>query len=255
MFAYGAAVGRVASGAMADDETTEGTEGPQLHPAEHRGYRELYAACRHLLERWKRLAEAVDDTDVAKVLVGVTAYVDELLAELEERTARYGLYGSPSAQGLGARIGDARSLVLDKSLDTGPAMRLAVYDIEHIATLLSQLARMAKVRADADLREFDKSWAKRLRPQVKAVRAAAIELGEDPDRAAQPLDDSTVGHVVHRAGWAMGAVGEWFDRTTSTGASTAASSASHPLGHKRPGAAGQGTSRGDAKETEPSSAD
>jgi hypothetical protein len=226
---------------MADDETTQG---PRLHPAEHRAYRELYAACRHLLERWKRLAEAVEDTDMAKVLIGVSAYVDELLAELEERTARYGLFGSPSAQGLGARIGDARSLVLDKSLDTGPAVRFAVYDIEHIATLLAQLAKMAKVRGDADLREFDKSWAKRLRPQVKAVRAAAIELGEDPDRAAQPLDDSAVGQAVHRAGWALGAVGEWVDRTSS-----AASSAS------RPGAAGESPGRGDAKETEPTSPD
>lgn len=212
---------------MTDDETTDG---PQLHPAEHRGYRELYAACRHLLERWKRLAEAVDDTDVAKVLIGASAYVEELLAELEERTARYGLYGSPSAQGLGARIGDARSLVLDKSLDTGPAMRLAVYDIEHIATLLSQLAVMAKVRADADLREFDKSWAKRLRPQVKAVRAAAIELGEDPDRAAEPLDDSTVGQVVHRAGWAMGAVGEWFDRTAASSSGRGDDEETEPTG-------------------------
>lgn len=188
----------------------------QLHPAEHRGYRELYAACRHLLERWKRLADAVDDTEMAKVLTGVSAYVEELLGELEERTARYDLHGSPAAQGLGARIGDARSLVLDKSLDTGAALRFAVYDIEHIATLLAQLAQMAKVRADADLREFCKGWAKRLRPQVKAVRAAAIELGEDPDRAAQPLDGSAVGQAVHRAGWALGAVGEWFDRTAAS---------------------------------------
>ncbi len=185
---------------------------PPLHPAENRGYRELYAACRHLLERWRRLAAAIDDTGAAKILEGVTVYVRELLDELEDETAIYDLHGRPAAQGVGARFGDARSLVIDKSLDTGPAVRLAVLDIEHIVTLLAHLAALAKARADFELEEFCEGWAKRLRPQVKAVRGAAIELGGDPDRAARRLDDSAVGHAINRAGWAMGTVGEWFDR-------------------------------------------
>lgn len=191
--------------------------GPQLHPAENRGYRELYAACRQLLERWKRLGAAVEDTAVAKVLTGATVYVRELLDELEPRTALYDLHGKPSAQGVGARLGDARSLVIDKSLDTGPAVRLAVLDIEHIVTLLLQLSEMAKVRGDKDLGEFCGSWAKRLRPQVRSVRAAAVELGKDPDRAVKRLDDSPLGQAVHRAGWALGTVGEWFDRRAAGG--------------------------------------
>ncbi|MFN2611961.1 MAG: hypothetical protein ABR536_01165 [Solirubrobacterales bacterium] len=195
----------------------EGDNRPQLHPAEGRGYRELYAACRHLLERWKRLGDAVDDTPFAQTLTGAAGYVEELLGELEPRTARYDLHGKPSAQGLGARIGDARGLVLDKSLDTGPAVRLAVLDIEHIVTLLLQLSRMAKVRTDENLRDFAMHWAKRLRPVVGQVRSAAVALGDDPDRVAKRLDDSPVGQAVHRAGWALGTLGEWLDRRAAGG--------------------------------------
>lgn len=185
---------------------------PPLHPAENRGYRELYAACRHLIERWLRLAAAIDDTEAAGVLEEVAVDVRELLEELEAETAIYELHGRPAAQGVGARLGDARSLVVDKALDTGPALRLAVLDIEHIVTLLAHLAALAKARADLQLEEFCESWAKRLRPQVKAVRQAGIELGNDPDRAARPLDESPTGRAINRAGWVIGTVGEWFDR-------------------------------------------
>jgi hypothetical protein len=194
------------------DETTNGPA-PQLHPAEGRGYRELYAASRQLTERWRRLAVALDDTGAGKVLTGAAVYIEEMLGELEPRTARYDLHGKPAAQGLGARVGDVRGLVIDRSLDTGPALRLAVLDIEHVVTLLLQLARMAKARGDEELREFDRDWAKRLRPVVRQVRDAAIELGSDPDRAAEPLDKTAVGQVAHKAGWAIGTFGEWFDRT------------------------------------------
>jgi hypothetical protein len=196
---------------VAADETE--AEGPKLHPAEHRAYRELYAACRQLLSRWSRLAEAVADTPDAGAIENAALQVRELLEALEPRTAAYDLHGRPAAQGVGARIGDVRSAVIDRSMDTGMAVRFAVLDIEHVVTLLGHLAALARARGDDELEHFCGDWAKRLRPEVKAVRRAAIDLGGDPDRAGRPLDDSPLGQAVHRAGWALGTLGEWFDRT------------------------------------------
>ena len=71
-----------------------------------------------------------------------------LLTELAPRTASYGLYGSPMAQGMGARIADLRTAVMDRSGDTGLVVRSAVLDMEHVTTLLRQLAELARARAD-----------------------------------------------------------------------------------------------------------
>lgn len=196
------------------DATSEGNA-PTLHPAEHRGYRELYAASRHLLTRWRKLAEATSDTDFAAVLEEAARGVRELLEALEKRTAPYGLHGRPSAQGLGAGLGEVRSAVLDRSIDTGVAVRLAVLDVEHVATLLAQLAKLAAARGDSELEEFCVDWKQRLRPEVKAVRKAAVRLGGDPDRVARPLDSSPIGQAMHRAGWAIGTLGEWVDRRSA----------------------------------------
>jgi hypothetical protein len=51
---------------------------------------------------------------------------------------------------------------------------------------------------------------------VRSVRRASISLGDDPDRAAAPLDDSVVGRVAHGAGWVVGSVGEAVDRVAGT---------------------------------------
>jgi hypothetical protein len=192
-------------------------EAARLHPAEHRAYRELYAASRQLLSRWSRLSEAIADTEYAGTIDNAALRVRELLEALEPRTAGYDLHSRPAAQGIGARIGDVRSVVVDRALDTGMAVRLAVLDIEYIVTLLGQLAALARARGDEDLERFCTEWEQRLRPEVKAVRKAAIELGGDPDRAARPLDDSPLGQAIHRAGWALGTLGEWFDRRAAGG--------------------------------------
>jgi hypothetical protein len=49
-------------------------------------------------------------------------------------------------------------------------------------------------------------------PVERTARAAAIELGSSPDEAIEPLDSSTAGRMAHSAAYAMGSVGEWFDR-------------------------------------------
>lgn len=185
---------------------------PKLHPVEHRAYRELYAACRQLIHRWRRLSPALVGTPVGAALEQGVTETERLLAALEPRTAAYGLHGGPMAQGVGARIAGVRTAIADRGADTGLVVRFAVLDIEHVTTLLRQLAEVARTRGDRDLAGFCEEWAGRLESQLGAVREAAVELGTNPDRAAAPLNDSLVNRAAHRVGWLFGSVGEAVDR-------------------------------------------
>jgi hypothetical protein len=188
------------------------TEPSELHPAEHRAYRELYAAARQLITRWKRVGSALEDTAVGERLREGAAETSVLLTELAPRTASYGLYGSPTAQGMGARIADMRTAVLDRSGDTGLVVRSAVLDMEHVTTLLRQLAELARARGDRNMAGFCEEWAGRLESTLDAVREAAVELGADPDRTSAPLNDSAVNRAAHGAGWVFGSIGEAVDK-------------------------------------------
>jgi hypothetical protein len=188
------------------------TEPSKLHPAEHRAYRELYAACRQLIGRWRRLAPALEGTPVGDRLKDGAAETAVLLTELGPRTATYGLYGGPTAQGVGAWIADLRTAITDRGGDTGLVVRSAVLDIEHVTTLLRHLAELARARGDRSLAGFCEEWAVRLESNLDAVREAAVELGANPDRASAPLDDSVVNRAAHGLGWAFGSVGEAVDR-------------------------------------------
>jgi hypothetical protein len=185
---------------------------PKLHPAEHRAYRELYAACRQLIRRWGRLSPALEGTPVGDALERGTAETERLLESLKPRTAAYGLHGDLMAQGVGARIADVRTAVTDRGADTGLVVRSAVLDLEHVTTLLRHLAELARSRADRDLAGFCEDWAGRLESELGAVREAAVELGTDPDRAAAPLDDSLFNRAAHGVGGVFGSFGEAVDR-------------------------------------------
>ena len=191
------------------------TERTELHPAEHRAYRELYAACRQLITRWRRIASALEGTAIGERLEDGAAETSVLLTELGPRTAIYGLYGSPMAQGMGARIADLRTVVADRSGDTGLVVRSAVLDMEHVTTLLRHLAELARVRGDRSMAGFCEEWAGRLESNLDAVREAAVELGADPDRTSAPLDESVVNRAAHGVGWVVGSVGEAVDRVIS----------------------------------------
>jgi hypothetical protein len=128
------------------------------------------------------------------------------------------------AQGVGARIADLRAAVADRGADTGLVVRFAVLDMEHLTTLLRQLAELARTRSDRDLAGFCELWAARLESELGALREAAVELGADPDRAAAPLDDSLLGRSAHRVGWLIGSVGETVDRIFARGRSESGSS-------------------------------
>jgi hypothetical protein len=189
-------------------------KGNQLHPAEHRAYRELFVSARQLVGRWERLISALRGTPYAEVLERGRDRVESLLTALGPRTAAYGLHGGPASQGLGARIADVRGAITDRWVDTGMVMRLAVLDIEHVATLLGQLTELARAREDDELAAFCRQWQRTVTPDVKATRTTAIALGASPDRTAAPLDQSILGRTAHRVGWALGAVGETVDRFT-----------------------------------------
>jgi hypothetical protein len=191
------------------------TERTELHPAEHRAYRELYAACRQLITRWRRIASALEGTAIGARLEDGAAETSVLLTELGPRTATYGLYGSPMAQGMGARIADLRTVIADRGGDTGLVVRSAVLDMEHVTTLLRHLAELARARGDRSMAGFCEEWAGRLESNLDAVREAAVELGADPDRTSAPLDESVVNRAAHGVGWVFGSVGEAVDRVIS----------------------------------------
>ena len=190
---------------MADDE-------PKLHPAEHRAYRELYVSARHLTHRWARVGTLLDDTPIGEKLQRGAAEAKRLLEELAPRTEAYGLYGTPMAQNVGARLADLRTGIADRGGDTGMVARFSVLDGEHLTTLLRQLAELARAREDRDLAGFCEDWAVRFEPHLDAVRQAAVELGQDPDRVAAPVADTVLNRAAHGVGWTFGAFGEGVDQ-------------------------------------------
>jgi hypothetical protein len=183
----------------------------ELHPAENRGYRELYAAVRQVESRWGRLAGAYEGTGGADALRKGSDVARELLGELKEQTAARGLHGTPAAQGTGAGLAQVRSQVTDRFLERNQALRFAVLDLEHVVILLGYLAELAVTRDDEELAKFCQAWAHRLRLSTSAVRKAAFALAGQPDDAIEPLDESLIGRTAHRAGALVGTVGEWLD--------------------------------------------
>lgn len=183
-----------------------------LHPAENRGYRELYLTGRQLAQRWSKLAGALPATAAEQPLRETAEAVREMLLELEPLTAKQGLHGGFAAQGSGAGIGTARAAVVDRFLERNQAVRLAVADLEQVMTLLAYLGNVSEGQGNAELAEFCRSWERRLVSNANAVRRAAVELASDPDAAIEPLDSSAVGRAAHGVAHAVGTAGEWIDR-------------------------------------------
>jgi hypothetical protein len=186
-----------------------------LHPAQNRGFRELYASASQLAEHWTRLAGHLAGSEAAAALERGAAKARALVAELEPTTAKFDLYGQPAAQAMGAAIAGTRNALKDRTLERNQALRLAVLDVEHVRTLLGYLATVAECRNQAELAEFATRWQDRIRRVEDDVRKAAIAIGADPDAAIEPLDSSLAGRAAHRAAYAFGSVGEWLDRRAS----------------------------------------
>lgn len=188
---------------------------PGLHPAQNRGLRELYAFARQMASHWERLAPRIGAGDAPAALDAGAAAARELLVELGELTPQYGLYGFPAAQNVGARLAGLRNAVGDRTLERNQAMRMAVLDAQHVTTLLAYLAELGRSQGDRRMQEFCGRWEQRIRQPESACRRAAVALGDEPDGAIEPLDRGPVGRAGHRAQYAIGSLGEWFDRRTA----------------------------------------
>ena len=185
-----------------------------MHPTSHRGLRELYAMTRQLRNHWRTLAERIDAVapQEAGLLRAGADLAGALLGELADVTAARGLHGKPMAQGLGARLAGAHNTLLDTTLEVNQALRFAVLDVVHVVTLLDYLARAAAIDDDGELQRFLERAAHGLRQQEDAVRAAAVALGAEPDRAVRACAPGLAGRVGHGAASALGTFGEWVDR-------------------------------------------
>lgn len=185
-----------------------------MHPAAHRGLRELYVMARQLRDHWRGLADRLEPTapDPAELLRDGSAAARGLIGELTEVTAARGLHGRPAAQGFGARLASLHSLLLDTSLEVNQALRIAALDVVHVVTLLEYLAAVAADDADAELEAFLAGWVPRMRAHEEAVRAAAVAVGASPDIAVRAAAPGLAGRIAHGAANAVGTVGEWVDR-------------------------------------------
>lgn len=183
-----------------------------LHPAENRGYRELYVTSRALVRHWPRLAARVPNGAVREALEGGVAAARRLLGELREITAEKDLHAGPAALGLGGRLADFHNLAADRFLERGQAVRLAALEARHVRLLLAYLTAVGEGRGAVERTAFCRRWEAELASACDAVEAAAAGLGADPDAAIEPVDDSAAGRAAQRVAVGIGAVGEWVDR-------------------------------------------
>jgi hypothetical protein len=179
-----------------------------LFPAEHRALRELYALARQLGGHWSRLAGKLDPAPDA-LDRGVEAS-KELLAELAERTAAYGLHGVPAATGAGvwtSRLRGAGDLLLERN----QALRSSVLDVQHVVTLVAYLGALAAKRNDTALAAWHRGWEARLVTLRDDIHAAAVAEADEPERAVAAYDDSKLGRAGHKIAVGLGTLGEAFD--------------------------------------------
>jgi hypothetical protein len=179
-----------------------------LFPAEHRALRELYAFGRALGGHWGRLADRLDPAP--DVLERGVAASKQLLAELADRTAAYGLHGVPAATGAGvwtSRLRGAGDLLLERN----QALRSAVLDAQHVLSLLAYLHTLAAKRDDAALVAWLGGWETQMTALRDDAHAAAVAEADDPERAVQSYDGSRLGRAGHKLQVSLGTLGEALD--------------------------------------------
>lgn len=179
-----------------------------LHPAQNRGFRELYAATRHVVDHYRALAQVLDED----ALHEGAATGRRLLDDLQRATRRYDLHGFPAAQNVGATAARARSGVGERFLERNQALRLAALDVQHVVTLLGYLAAASTASGTDDLTDFCHRWEAEMLAVEQHIRAAAVDAGSQPDEAVARLHGGVAGRAGHAVQQAIGSFGEWFDR-------------------------------------------
>jgi hypothetical protein len=187
-------------------------EAPDLHPAQNRGLRELVATARQLADHWSALRPRFARTAPARTLERGAAAAQGLIDELKPLMEARGLHGGPAAQSLGKSLAGSRSQLGDRFLERNQALRTALLDVQHVATLLGYQAQIAETRGDAELAQALRRNERKLLTVERAARKAAVELGKQPDKAIERVDRSPAGRVAHGAANTVGTVGEWVDR-------------------------------------------
>lgn len=180
-----------------------------MHPAEHRALREVYAFTRQLGRHWAALAKLLGGAEAVALDAGARAATD-LLGELAPLTSARGLPTATMANAA-SRAAAPRPSIPDRALERNQALRFAVLDAQHVVTTLAYIANLAAADGDAELRAFCVRWERRLRGHERAVRRAAVALGERPDDAIAPADGSPAGRAAAKLNSTIGAFGEWFD--------------------------------------------
>jgi len=180
-----------------------------VHAAEHRALRELFAFTRQLGRHWSALAKLVGGDEGTALGAGAAAAGD-LLAELAPLTGARGLPTATMAR-FASRFAAARPQVPDRALERNQALRFAALDAQHVVTLLAYVANLAAADGDDELRSFCSRWERKLRTHERAVRLAAVAIGERPDEAIAPADGSLAGRLGAKVNSGIGAFGEWFD--------------------------------------------
>jgi len=184
-----------------------------LHPAEHRGYRELTVAARQLLARWSRLTEAVADTDAADALDRAAEQVRELLAVVGPRIAAYDLHSGRAARASDhgrrrPRRGD-RPLARHRRRGSLRGARHRAH--RHSARHLSALAEAPRTGTSPSSTPTGKGGCG---PRSRrSARPPSTSAATPTARATLRLLDLRPGRPP--AGWALGTLGEWFDRRAS----------------------------------------
>ena len=186
------------------------SDGAGMYRAEHRALRELHATGRQLASHWWRLGDRLGGAPAGPLQDGA-ATARGMVTELGKQTAERGLHGFPAAQGVGVRLAGIRNTAGDLVLERNQALRVAVLDAEHVATLLAYLGALAEKRGDTALAGFHHHWEGEIAAARDAVRAAAVALADDPDDAVQPAESSVFGRAGHTTATALGTLGEAFD--------------------------------------------
>jgi hypothetical protein len=183
-----------------------------MHPAVHRALRELYVFTRQLATHWSSLADRLGGVEADPLRAGAHA-ASTVVEEIVEACAQRDLYVARAAR-FAARVLGARPIT-DRVLERNQAMRFATIDAQHVLTLLGYVGRLAVTESDEDLQAACARWERKLRQHERAVRRAAIALGDRPDEAIAPADPSPAGRAGQKLNFVLGSVGEWVDRRTS----------------------------------------
>jgi hypothetical protein len=182
-----------------------------LHPAQNRGFRELVAATRHVIDHFEALAPRFDPK-IADALNEGAELARELLKAVREAISEYDLHGGPAAQNVGKSGAGLRGGVTDKFLEKNQALRMAVLDVQHTVTLLAYLESVSGKTETEDLAKLCHDWHGKMLDLEHRMRAAVIVLGTEPDTAIEPVDSGVLGRAAHSVGYWVGTFGEWFDR-------------------------------------------